>query len=224
MPDAPTLLYWHQRLRHWPVALRLVWMIRLLLAVGFIPTGLVKLLGERFSQISVDHPAGFFFEALYRTGSYWQFIGGMQVLAALLLLLPATALLGATIFLPLILNIFVITLSLAFAGTPVVTGLMLLATLYLLVWDAHRLAPLLHPQLNGWLVPDSRLPVGPAEGAAYALAFGFALILGFWTRGFSSGFSSWLSPLWCMALSALAGATGVGLYLRAEWRGRRSLA
>jgi hypothetical protein len=42
-------------------------------------------------------------------------------------------------FTPVIASIFVITLSYDFHGTPVITGMMLLATLYLLCWDWHRL-------------------------------------------------------------------------------------
>lgn len=37
---------------------------RVLLAAGFIPTGMVKLLGQRFTSISPGHPIGAFFEAM----------------------------------------------------------------------------------------------------------------------------------------------------------------
>ena len=43
--------------------------------------------------------------------------------------------LGAVTFLPISVNIFVITLSYDFNYTPVVTGLMVLANLMLLVWE-----------------------------------------------------------------------------------------
>jgi uncharacterized membrane protein YphA (DoxX/SURF4 family) len=108
---------------------------RVLLAIGFITSGLTKLLGNRFTVLGTDTPIGFFFEALYQTGFYWQFIGGCQLLAALLLLIPRIATIGALIYLPIILNIFVVTISLHFRGTPIITGLMLLATIYLLIWD-----------------------------------------------------------------------------------------
>jgi uncharacterized membrane protein YphA (DoxX/SURF4 family) len=115
---------------------------RLLLALGFTPSGLTKLLGNRFTILGPETPVGFFFEALYRSGSYWNFIGACQLMAALLLLIPRTATLGALVYFPLILNIFVITVSLHFTGTPVITGLMLLASIYLLCWDADKLKPL----------------------------------------------------------------------------------
>lgn len=118
-------------------------MTRVLLALGFTPSGLTKLLGNRFTILGLETPVGFFFEALYRSGFYWNFIGACQLLAALLLLIPRTATLGALVYFPLILNIFVITVSLHFTGTPVITGLMLLASIYLLCWDADKLKPLI---------------------------------------------------------------------------------
>ncbi len=112
---------------------------RILLALGFTPSGITKVLGNRFTVLGIDNPVGFFFEAMYRTGFYWRFIGLCQLLAALLLLIPRTATIGALVYFPLILNIFVITVSLHFRGTPVITGLMLLASIYLLCWDYDKL-------------------------------------------------------------------------------------
>ncbi|HVQ39261.1 MAG TPA: hypothetical protein VMS31_17105 [Pyrinomonadaceae bacterium] len=112
---------------------------RIIIAIAFIPSGLTKALGHRFTILGTDNPVGFFFEALYRTGFYWRFLGLCQLAAALLLLIPRTATVGAVMFFPLILNIFVITISLHFQGTPFITGLMLLANIYLLCWDYDRL-------------------------------------------------------------------------------------
>ena len=116
---------------------------RFLLAIGFIPSGLEKVIGGRFTLLGPETPIGYFFDALYQSGVYWNFIGICQVTAAVLLLIPRTATLGALIYLPIIFNIFVITISLDFRGTPVITGLMLLATLYLLFWDYDKLKHLL---------------------------------------------------------------------------------
>jgi uncharacterized membrane protein YphA (DoxX/SURF4 family) len=112
---------------------------RVVIAIAFIPSGLTKVLGNRFTILGTDNPVGFFFEALYRTGFYWRFLGLCQLVAALLLLIPRTATIGAIVFFPLILNIFVITVSLHFRGTPIITGLMLLANIYLLCWDYEKL-------------------------------------------------------------------------------------
>jgi len=59
-----------------------------LLAIGFIPSGITKSLGNRFTILGTDDPVGFFFEALYRTGFYWRFLGICQLAAAVLLLIP----------------------------------------------------------------------------------------------------------------------------------------
>lgn len=118
---------------------RLTVITRILLAMGFIPTGMVKVLGQRFTRMGIDTDIGFFFEAMYRTGGWWRFLGLAQVVACILLLIPRTATLGALLFFPTILNIVIITISIDFKGTPVVTSLMLLATTYLLFWDYDRI-------------------------------------------------------------------------------------
>jgi len=117
---------------------RFTLMNRLLLAMAFLPTGLVKATGQRFTTLPVENPVGFFFEAMYRTGPYWHFIGLMQMVAAVMLLVPATATLGAVLFLPIGLSIFLITWGVGFTGTVWVTGGMLLAVLYLVCWDGDR--------------------------------------------------------------------------------------
>ncbi|HEY0738711.1 MAG TPA: hypothetical protein VGD69_27580 [Herpetosiphonaceae bacterium] len=129
----------HQSVKQRQWALWFTRMTRLLLALGFLPSGLTKLAGNRFTSLSPVTPIGYFFEALYQTGDYWRFLGVAQLLAALLLLIPATTTLGALIYFPIILNIFIITVSLHFTGTPVITGLMLLASIYLLCWDYDKL-------------------------------------------------------------------------------------
>ena len=80
-----------------------------------------------------------FFRVMADSGLYWKFIGWTQIFAGFLLITQRYARAGALIFFGMILNIFVITISYDFKGTPVVTGLMLLATLYLLLWDAESL-------------------------------------------------------------------------------------
>ncbi len=111
---------------------------RVALALGFIPAAIVKMSGERFTGLPSNHPLGHYFDALLLTGYYYTFIGAAQITAAVLLLIPRTALLGAIFYFPIILNIFVLTHATRFDGTRIVT-LMLLANLFLLVWDFDRL-------------------------------------------------------------------------------------
>lgn len=129
----------HNKIYSKKIFVLFTWATRILLFLGFLPSGLKKLLGERFTILGIDTPVGFFFEALYRTGYYWNFLGLIQLVAGILLLIPKTSFLGALLYLPIIFNIFFIVVSMHFTGTPYVVGLMLLANLYLLFWDYKKL-------------------------------------------------------------------------------------
>ena len=111
---------------------------RVMLALAFLPSGLVKVRGERFTTLPVTDPVGYFFDGFFSAPGYYRFVGAMQLTAALLLLIPQTAPLGAVMYLPIILNIFVITVAVGFGGTAVITGLMLLGNVYLLCWEYDR--------------------------------------------------------------------------------------
>lgn len=87
------------------------------------------------APIETLQPLQQFFRVMSTSGLYWNFIGLSQLVGGALLMTQRFAKLGAVIFFPLILNIFIITVSFGFQGTPVVTGLMLLAATYLLMWD-----------------------------------------------------------------------------------------
>lgn len=116
---------------------------RLILAVAWVISGLVKIKGERFAAgLSHNHPLGQYFDALLNTGYYYTFIGVGQVIVAVLLLFPRTALLGAISSFPIILNICVLTYAVRFEGTRAAT-FMLLANLFLLCWDYDRLKSIL---------------------------------------------------------------------------------
>ncbi|WP_400078642.1 hypothetical protein [Winogradskyella sp. R77965] len=115
------------------------WFTRVLLAIAFLPSGFIKIMGKRFTTISVEDPVGFFFEAMYQTGWYWNFLGLTQLIVAGLLLIPRTTFFASLLYLPIIINIFFMVTSMHFTGTPVVTGLMLLANIYLILWDYEKL-------------------------------------------------------------------------------------
>ena len=66
---------------------------RILLAMGFFPTGMIKVLGRPFTTAGTDTQVGAFFDALHGSGVWWQFIGLAQVVACLLLLVPRALLL-----------------------------------------------------------------------------------------------------------------------------------
>lgn len=117
----------------------LVWLTRYLLAFAFIPSGMKKVLGQRFTSIGTDNPIGYFFEALFRTGMYWNFLGWGQLIAAILMMSQLFATLGNLIFFFIITNIFFITVSMHFTGTWLIALLMLFASACLLLWDTNRL-------------------------------------------------------------------------------------
>ncbi|MBF6607406.1 MAG: hypothetical protein ITG00_01555 [Flavobacterium sp.] len=129
----------HGLIRSKKLFILFTWFTRILLALGFIPSGLKKVMGMRFTSIGIDNPVGFFFEALYQTGFYWNFLGILQLLAAVLLLIPKTSLLGAILYFPIILNICVIVTAMNFIGTPIITALMLIGNLYLFFWDYPKM-------------------------------------------------------------------------------------
>jgi hypothetical protein len=140
----------HGRARANPFLYRFALGTRLLLAMGFIPTGMIKLLGLPFTRMPPETYVGRLFDTLYQGGGvYWHFLGAVQVAAGVLILIPATQTLGAVLFFPFILNIFVITISYHFTGTPFITGPMVLASLFLLCWDYHRLRAVVFPGTYG---------------------------------------------------------------------------
>lgn len=86
-------------------------------------------------SIETLEPIQQFFRVMATSGLYWNFIGWFQVVAGVLLMTQRFAKAGAALFFGMILNIFIITLSYDFKGTPFITGLMLLAATYLIIWD-----------------------------------------------------------------------------------------
>lgn len=121
--------------------------LRYLIGGAFVFSSIVKIQGGRFTTNSgADSPidsAWHFFETLYQSGLYWKFLGAGQLISGLLLMTQRYAALGAVMFFPITVNIFVITISYNFAGTPFITGLLMLANIFLLVWDYEKLLPLL---------------------------------------------------------------------------------
>jgi len=115
---------------------------RCLLAVAFIQPSITKILHKPFTILPDSNPVGHYFNALYDTGFYYEFIGWAQLTAAILLLIPRTSHIGAMMFLPIIANIAVLTCSVGFVGTWLITILMCLAGTYLVAWEYDRLKPI----------------------------------------------------------------------------------
>lgn len=113
---------------------------RFALAAGFIPAGFVKIFDERFaSGLSIIHPMGTYLTAFWHTGYYYTFVGIAQLLAAVLLLIPRTVTLGALLYFPIILNIFILSYAVRFDGSFLTSPLMTLSCIFLLCWNYDRL-------------------------------------------------------------------------------------
>ena len=121
---------------------------RYLIGAAFVFASVVKIQGKRFTTIDgINEPinsAWHMFETLYQSGLWWKVMGLGQLIAGLLLMTQRYAKLGALMFLPIIANVFVITLSYDFNGTPVITGLMLIANIILVLWDWDELKVLVN--------------------------------------------------------------------------------
>ena len=72
-------------------------------------------------------------------GMYAQFIAGSQIIAGLLLFTQRFATLGAVLTFPIIPNIFMVTVSLKWQGTPYVNAFLILMNAWLLAYDYHKL-------------------------------------------------------------------------------------
>lgn len=116
---------------------------RYLIGGAFVFASLIKIKGHRFTTdsgaLNPINSSWHLFETLYQSGLYWKFLGMGQLIAGLFLMTQRFSKLGALINLPIILNVFVITLSYYFAFTPVITGMMLFANLVLIAWEWNEL-------------------------------------------------------------------------------------
>jgi hypothetical protein len=141
---------------------------RLVLIPGFLFPGWVKVWGERFTDLHNDQPLGHYLEALFHTGYYYTFIGIMQMLAAILLLFPRTVIMGVMIYLPIILNITILSFSVRFEGSAFTGPLMVIACIYFLWWHYDRVKYILP-------LPKSELPAAlPGQKRHKRFPFFFA--------------------------------------------------
>lgn len=127
---------------------------RLALVAGFLPAGYVKIIGERFTDLHNNQPMGHYLEALYHTGYYYTFVGYAQILAALLLLFRSTVVLGVLLYLPIILNIAILSLAVRFEGSLLTSPAMVVACIYLFCWYYER---------TKYLLPFNTPPAVPLE-------------------------------------------------------------
>ncbi|MBK7804094.1 MAG: hypothetical protein IPJ55_15795 [Chloracidobacterium sp.] len=183
---------------------------RVLLAIGFIPPSYTKIIHQPFTSLPDSTPVGHYFNALYQTGFYYEFIGWGQMIAAVLLLIPRTSHLGAMLFLPIIANIAVLTVSVGFKGTWVITILMCLAATYLVAWEYDRLKPLVfysrRQQTRKFSYQFFKIPAIFAAGA-------IPLGLLFWALGLGN-ISNYLSVTGFLMIAGFCFGVVVALHYR----------
>jgi hypothetical protein len=166
---------------------------RYLIGGAFVFACIIKIKGKRFTTYShEDAPIGstmHFFEVLYQTGLYWQFIGWAQLLAGFLLMTQRYAKLGALVNFPILLNVFVITISMEFGGTPLITGLMLAANLMLLIWHWGELKSLINlPYTPEPKDQEENKPLWAITGLLlFSFTAGYRLIIDFYNPFFWFG-------------------------------------
>ncbi|MBX2828846.1 MAG: hypothetical protein KTR22_11835 [Flavobacteriaceae bacterium] len=120
----------------------LYWFTKILLGLGFILSGFRKMPGVKFTAIGIDNPIGLFFEGMYQSGFYWNFIGYYQIAVGILLMTPWLKRLSPLLAFPVTFNIFLVSASLHMRGTPVITSAMVLGNLFLMLWHAKSYSPI----------------------------------------------------------------------------------
>ncbi len=128
---------WRQR----PGLHRLVATLRLMIGFAFIPAGLKKVLGQPFTDADRTGPFHDFLHAFYATGWFYNFVGALQLLIALLLMTQRFAGVGALFAVPVLTAITAFCWSTAVVPTAIVATLMLLGSVALVAWELPRLWP-----------------------------------------------------------------------------------
>ena len=112
--------------------------LRFVVGTVFIPSGLLKFQGKRFSTICSEMYQDFFFHELHETGIYWNFLGFCQLLTAFLLFTQRYTTLAALLFTGICTNIFIFTLSANMIDKVVIMSFMMLAAILLILWDFNK--------------------------------------------------------------------------------------
>lgn len=179
---------------------------RYLIGFAFVFASFVKIKGERFTTIPTSEPVGYFFEAMYQTGFYWNFLGWCQFISGALLMSQRFSTIGAVIFFPVILNVFMITQSINFGmGTPIITTLMLLGTIFLLLCDYKKWMILFLPEnkikIDLTTVPVDKFMNDPTWTIAGVLFVSFTAALHL--LGLAQWMVLWLGAMLTTGIAAL---------------------
>jgi hypothetical protein len=153
--------------------------LRILIGFAFVPAGLKKVLGQPFTDPDNTGPFHDFLHAFLATGWFYNAVGVIQLVAATLLITQRFAFLGALLVLPVITAITAFCWSTMVVPTAIVATLMLLGTLALVAWDAHRWLPLFGSAPERPIDPPIDVRLWQRCGmAVLALYLGYCLAVG----------------------------------------------
>lgn len=109
--------------------------LRIVGGTVFIPSGLLKIQGKRYSYFCPEMYSGTFFNELHHTGFYWSFLGFCQLLTAFLLFSQRYTVLAALMFFSICTNIFIFTLSVSLVDKAIIMVFMMSVAVLLIAWD-----------------------------------------------------------------------------------------
>ncbi|RPG38675.1 MAG: DoxX family membrane protein [Muricauda sp. TMED12] len=123
-----------EKSKKYKIFVLLYWCTRIGMGLTFILSGIRKLPGVKFTALPIDNPIGFYFEAMYATGFYWNFIGYFQILIGILIFFNRFVVISSLLMMPVVTNIFLVSITLNMRVTPIVTSAMVLGNIFLLLW------------------------------------------------------------------------------------------
>jgi uncharacterized membrane protein YphA (DoxX/SURF4 family) len=112
--------------------------LRMLLGFAFVPAGLKKILAQPFTDAANQGPFHEFLHAFHQTGAFYQFVGLVQLTAAMLLMTQTWPTLGAALLTPMLVAICVFCWSTKVIPTALIVSLMCLGLMLLLLWDFSK--------------------------------------------------------------------------------------
>jgi uncharacterized membrane protein YphA (DoxX/SURF4 family) len=121
----------------------LYWCIRAGMGLTFILSGIRKLPGIRFTTLPIENPVGMYFNTMYETGFYWNFIGYFQITVGALIFFNRFVVISSLLMMPVTINIFLVSIALNMRGTPIITTAMVGGNLFLLLWHFKNYRTLL---------------------------------------------------------------------------------
>lgn len=113
--------------------------VRIFLGFIFFTAGMGKLTNGHYFPISMFPISLAKLLEPYGLSLYGEFVAWSQVVIGFLLMSQRFATIGAIMSLPLIINIFVVTVSIGFVGTPYLNAFLIALNLFLLAADYHKL-------------------------------------------------------------------------------------